>query len=364
MAKPLRSEDPTPQNMQFAHFGVLNDGSQSKASLFTSITLNIIIAFVVIVIGAAAKHSIDKSKKLTTVSLEPIKKIEPEPIKPKIVPKLPTPPVVKVEPPKIKLPDVKLPDLPKPPEVKMTQPVPVVLPAPPKIIQPPPAPKVVSLAQAQPASVVNNSPHPAPIALGQQNNPIAPSNRPTTSAINLGNKGMAGMPASNTGMGPSATAIKLGSGSPGSQNMAGRDNAANAVKGVKLGVVGGTGPMNATGRVAGPVNLGQNVAPAMPKPAGPTAASVRSAPKVLFKPRPEYTAEATRMHIEGVVSVRIHVSANGAVQVLGVTSDLGHGLGESAVRAVAGTRFQPAVDASGQPTDWEGVVNVAFQLAS
>lgn len=363
MAKPLRSEDPAPQSMQFAHFGVLNDGSQSKASLFTSITLNIIIAFVVIVIGAAAKHTIDNSKKLTSLTLEPIKKIEPEPIKPKIVPKLPPPPVVKVDQPKIKLPEIKLPDLPKPPEIKMTQQVPIVAPAPPKLIQPPPAPRVVNLAQAQPASVVNNSPHPSAVALGRADNPIAPSNRPTTSAVNLGNRGMAGMPASNNGMGPSATTVKLGSGSASSQNMAGKDNAANAVKGVKLGVVGGTGPLNSPGRIAGPVNLGQNIAPVMPKPtAAPTSA--RSAPKVLFKPRPEYTAEATRLHIEGVVSVRIHVSANGSVQVLGVTSDLGHGLGESAVRAVSGTRFQPALDASGRPTDWEGVVNVAFQLAS
>jgi TonB family protein len=84
---------------------------------------------------------------------------------------------------------------------------------------------------------------------------------------------------------------------------------------------------------------------------------------VLFKPHPEYTAEATRLHIEGVVSVRIHVSASGGVQVLGVTSDLGHGLGESAIHAVQGTRFQPSIDDSGRPVDWEGIVNVAFQLA-
>jgi TonB family protein len=348
--------------MQFAHFGVLNDGSQSKASLFTSISLNIIIAVVVIIIGAAAKQ-IQKKNKIESISLAPIKKIEPEPIKPKIVPKIPPPPVVKVEPPKIKLPDVKLPDPPKLPEVKMVQQVPIIQPAPPKIVTPPPAPKVVSLAQAMPASVVNNSPHPAPVALGQQNNPIAVSNRPATSAINLGNKGLAGMPASNTGAGPAATSVNLGSGSAASQNMAGRDNAANAVKGVKLGVTGGTGPLNSTGRVAGPVNLGQNTPPPMPKPTA-AQASARSGPKVIFKPRPEYTAEATRLHIEGVVSVRIHVSSAGSVQVLGVTSDLGHGLGESAIRAIQATRFQPATDASGQPTDWDGVVNVAFQLAS
>jgi periplasmic protein TonB len=361
MAKPLRSEDPAPQNMQFAHFGVLNDGSQSKTSLFTSITLNIIIALCVIIIGAAAKHTIEH-KKLTSISLEPVKKIEPEPIKPRIVPKIPPPPVVKVEPPKIKLPDVKLPDPPKL-EVKMTQPAPVILPAPPKIVTPPPAPKIVSLAQAQPAAVPNNSPHPAPVALGQTNNPIAVSNRtPVTSAVNLGNKGASGMPPTNNGSGPASTVVKLGSGTPDSQNMAGKGNGP-AVQGVKLGVVGGTGPMNATGRVAGPVNLGQVVQPSLPKPPAPAAAVVQSGPKVIFKPRPEYTAEATRLHIEGVVSVKIHVSASGAVQVIGVTSDLGHGLGESAIRAVQGTRFQPAVDASGHPVDWDGIVNVAFQLA-
>jgi protein TonB len=363
MVKPLRSEDPAPQNMQFAHFGVLNDGRQSKASLFTSITLNILIAVVVVIIGAAAKHSMTK-RKLENISLAPLpKKVEPEPIKPKIVPKIPPPPVVKVEPPKIKLPDVKLPDPPKVPEIKMVQQVPVIQPAPPKLVQPPPAPKIVNLAQAQPASVVNNSPHPAPVALGSPTNPIAVSNRPATSAINLGNKGMAGMPASNTGSGPAATSVNLGSGAASSQNMAGRDNGP-AVKGVKLGVAGGTGPLNSTGRVAGPVNLGQAVAPPQPRQAGPSAAPVRSGPKVIFKPRPEYTAEATRLHIEGVVSVRIHVSASGTVQVIGVTSDLGHGLGESAVRAIQATRFQPAIDNSGQPIDWDGVVNVAFQLAS
>jgi TonB family protein len=363
LVKPLRSEDPAPKDMQFATFGILNDGAQSKTSLFASIALNVVTAIVVIIIGAAAKKTVDNSHKLTSISLAPIEKLKPEPVRPKIVPKLPPTPIVKVEPPKIKLPDVKLPDIPKPQVVKMTQPAPVILPAPPKAVTPPPAPKFVSLARAQPASVVNNSPHPTAVALGQQNNPIAVSNRPATSAINLGNRGMAGMPASNTGTGPAATRVNLGSGSAGSQNMNGRDNASNAIRGVKLGVTGGTGPMNAPGRVAGPVNLGQAVEPAMPKPQGPVAASIRSAPKVLFKPHPEYTEEAIKLHVEGTVSVRLRVSPTGAVQVLGVTSGLGHGLDQAAERAVQATRFQPALDSSGRPTDWEGVVNVAFQLA-
>src|ERR1700749_1460654 len=65
MAKPLRTDDPAPQNMQFAHFGVLNDGSQSKGSLFTSVALNVLLAFCAIVIGAAAKKTIDNRHKFT-----------------------------------------------------------------------------------------------------------------------------------------------------------------------------------------------------------------------------------------------------------------------------------------------------------
>src|ERR1700761_5369449 len=108
MAKPLRSDDPAPQNMQFSHFGVLNDGNQSKSSLFTSIALNVVLALCAIIIGAAAKKTIDTRHKLTELT-EPIplnKPVPPPPPKIKIVPpKLP--PVVKVDPPKIKLPDVK-----------------------------------------------------------------------------------------------------------------------------------------------------------------------------------------------------------------------------------------------------------------
>jgi TonB family protein len=358
--KPLRSDNPAPQNIQFTHFGILDDGNQSKSSLYTSIAVNVVIAIVIIIVGAAVKNTIAPPEKHVALIELPLKQPEP----PKIVPPkpLPKPPVLKAEAPKIKLPEPKLPE-PKIAPVKMAHPVPVVVPAPPKRIQPPPAPRVVNLAQARPAAVVNNSPHPTAVALGRADNPIAPSNRPAVADINLGNRGLAGMPASNSGTGPAAKAVTLGSGSAGSQNMNGRDNAANAVRGVKLGVANGTGPMNSTGRVAAPVNIGQLAAAPAPRSAAPSTERAGAAPKVLFKPRPQYTAEAIKLHIEGTVSVRLRVSSSGSVHVLGVTRDLGHGLGESAVHAVEGTRFSPATDASGRPVDWEGVVNVAFQLA-
>ena len=363
MVKPSPMDTLSPNDLQFSHFGLLDDGKQSKASLLTSLFVNITIAILLVLLGFAAKKVSDNRPHYTTL-VDPtmVPKPAPEIVKPRVLPKLPTPPKIAVQPPKITVPQVKTPDVLTPAVVHMTQPAPVIAPAAPKRVIAPAAPAVVSLARAEAASVPNNSPHPSAVALGRSDNPIAPSNAPATAAVNLGQRGLGGMPASNTGGGPAASKVSLGNGSPGGSALAG--GGPREVQGVKLGVSGGTGPNTATGRVAGPVNLGVAVTPAMPKPATAGAAPVRTGPKVLFKPRPEYTAEARSLHIEGTVMVRLRVSAAGAVQVLGVASGLGHGLDQSAENAVRGTRFQPAVDASGHPTDWEGVVNVAFQLAS
>jgi TonB family protein len=89
----------------------------------------------------------------------------------------------------------------------------------------------------------------------------------------------------------------------------------------------------------------------------------RTSPKVLYKPKPDYTAEARQLHIEGTVTLRIRVLPDGSVEVMAVQSGLGHGLDESAKRAIMATRFEPATDASGHPIAWDGIVNVAFELA-
>lgn len=359
---PIRTIQQTHQtSYQFKDFGVLNTGKQSKASTATSVVVNLAIIGLVVLIGSMAKKTLDEQKRVTMLTMPVIKPIEPLP--PKVIPRpLPTP-VVKVDPPKIKLPEIKPIEVPKPAEVKMTQPAPVVKPAPPLKVVAPPAPVAVSLAHPMAASVPNNSTHPTAVALGSPNNPIAPSNQPVIMATNLGQKGLAGMPSSNTGGGPAATKVTLGSGSPGSQTMAG--NGSRPVQGVKLGVAGGTGPMNSTGRTAGQVNLGQVQQVALPKPSAQSAPGVaQNTPKVLFKPKPAYTAEATALHINGVVQVRIRVSATGSVTVLAVTRPLGHGLDQSAERAAELMRFQPAVDANGRPVDWEGNVTVTFQTES
>jgi protein TonB len=364
MPMPLRSENiGQPKDVRFAHFGVLNDGAQSKTSTITSLVLNCLIAFVIIVIGAAARKTIEKNTRLTQLT-EPIpiqKKVEP--VKPKIVPpkpKLPEVPKLEVDTPKIIAPQIKPPDIPKPVDVKMDTPKPVLMPAPPKMVVAMAAPKVVDLAHPTPPALVNNSAHPTAVALGSPNNPLAPPTTAGPARVDLGNRGVAGMPSSNTGMGRPTTVNIAGSGTPGGSN---HGTATQAVQGVKLGVIGGTGPMNSTGRVAGQVNLGQATPPPALKPAGPTSVVQRTAPKVVYKPKPEYTPEAIQAHVEGVVTLHIKVLPNGSVEVVGVTNGLGHGLDESARRAILATRFEPATDASGHPIEWDGIVNVAFQLA-
>jgi TonB family protein len=348
-------------NVQFKDFGVLDTGRQSKASTLGAIVLNLAILALIVAFGAVAKEKIDTERRLTVLTL-PIVQPLPEPVQPKIVLKpLPPTPVVKTEPPRIKLPEVKPLEVPKPAEAKMTQPLPVVTPAAPKKIVAPPAPQVVSLARPVAASVVNDSQHPTAIALGRADSPIAVSNRPATAAVNLGQRGMPGMPSSNSGGGPAATAVNLGSGSPGGQTLAG--NGTRPVQGIRLGSNNASGPSNSTGHV-GQVNLGQVQQVAMARPAGTIATAPQSVPKVLWKPKPAYTPEATALHINGVVQVRIRVSATGTVTVLAVTRPLGYGLDQSAERAAGSMRFAPAVDANGHPVDWEGNVTVTFQSES
>ena len=362
MVKPLRSDIPNPPSVQFTHFGILSDGEQSRGSLLSSVIINVVIAIVIIILGAVVRKTVvEPTKTITLIEPLPINKPKPLP-RPPVIKPTPKPPEVKPTPQKVPLPETPKP-MPKVPEVHVQRPAPVI-PAPPKRVSPPPAPKVVHLGRAQAASVPNNSPHPSPVALGRPDNPIAPSNRPAVSDVNLGQRGLRGMPASNTGMGPASKTVNLGSGSAGSQDMNGRDNAARAVRGVNLGVANSNGPLNSRSRTAGtPVQLGRIAPQPVHESHGPTYSSVGKPPKVLYKPRPQYTAEALKAHVEGTVSVRLRVSSTGAVQVLGVTRDLGYGLGQSAIRAVEGTRFAPATDASGRPTNWEGIVNVAFQIA-
>jgi TonB family protein len=344
--------------MQFAHFGVLDTGGQSKASTFTSLMVNLLIAFVIIVIGAANRKMIDANHRLTELVMPVEKKVEP--VKPKVIPpkpKLPDlPQIVKVEEPKIRVPILKTPDVPKPVVVKVDMPKPVLAPPAPTQVLAKAAPVAVSLGHAVAASVVNNDAHPSAVRLGNSTSPLNNLHGPAVAPVNLA-AGMPGMNSANTGNGPRATKVNFGNGSPESTSIKG--NGPVAVAGIPHGVPQGTG----TAHSADQVSLGQQVPPPAQRAQVASTGAQNKAPKVIFKPKPEYTAEAIQKHVEGTVTVHIRVLPNGSVEFLGVINGLGYGLDDSAKRAVLATRFEPATDASGNPIAWDGVVNVAFQLA-
>jgi periplasmic protein TonB len=360
MPKPLRSDDPNPQPTQFAHFGVLNDGKRSKGAALTAIIINCTIAALVLILGMIVKTNPIVAKRLTELTLPPEPpKVTPAP-KPPPPPPVKMPPPPKLETPKIKVPEpVKLPDI-KPIEVPTPKPVVMEAPAP-KKVTPPPAPVKVNLGQAMAASVPNHDANPTAVRLGSATNPMKPLTGPAVSPINMGSAGMPGMNASNTGNGPHAVAVNMGSGSPNGK-MGGRDNAARPVDGSAFGVPGGTGPKNS--RSVGPVQVQLQTAQKVEPVRTQVQQSIlASAPKVTYKPTPVYTEEAKAMHLEGNVSLRIRVTANGGVQVLGVVHGLGHGLDQSAIQATEATRFRPALDSAGHAVDWEGVVLVNFQMS-
>jgi TonB family protein len=359
MPKPLQSQDPNPKDMRFSTFGVLETGKRSPVSAITAIVVNVSLAALILYVGMLVKANPVVTKKITELTLpeQPVKEPPPPPKPPPPPPpKLPPPP--KIESPKVPPPPEKVPEI-KPIEVPVPKPV-ITQPAPPKAVTPPPAPKVVNLARATPASVPNHDMHPSAVRLGAADNPLKPTTGPSVAPVNFGNAGMSGMPKSNTGSGANATAVNLGSGSPGSHNMEGHDNKPYTVAGLANGMLGSNGPRNSQNIQNVALNTTHEV-----QRVNPLAAPAKTAklPIVTYKPDPAYTADAKAMHLQGNVSLRIRVSANGAVQVLGVVQGLGHGLDESAIEAAKATRFRPAVDASGNPVDWEGVVLVKFQLS-
>lgn len=84
--------------------------------------------------------------------------------------------------------------------------------------------------------------------------------------------------------------------------------------------------------------------------------------RILFHPRPKYTAEARQLGIQGEVVLEVLFSADGSVHVLRVVHGLGHGLDEQAIRAAQQTRFQPALK-DGRPVDMTTYYRITFQLA-
>ena len=99
-----------------------------------------------------------------------------------------------------------------------------------------------------------------------------------------------------------------------------------------------------------------------PKKKALPAAAPTTPVEVVFKPNPIYTEEGRKLKIEGEVRLEVLFTAAGRVQVLRVVDGLGHGLDEAAVRAAEQIRFKPA-QREGQAVDSTAVLRIIFQLA-
>jgi len=84
-------------------------------------------------------------------------------------------------------------------------------------------------------------------------------------------------------------------------------------------------------------------------------------PQQLNTPRTEYTSEARNRGVQGKVVCRVLVTDQGRVSYIFVTSGLGYGLTESAIKATKELRFRPAAR-EGKPVSYWLTVLMEFNL--
>jgi TonB family protein len=294
----------------------------------------------------------------------------------------------------------KEPPRPKP----VIEPKPIVVPPPPKpvVVQPPelkqpeppktPPIKLADIEHEKPAPVVRNAPH------LNSSEPSIAAPKPPEIKTGMFSTGSSAMPTTNlppqqvqTGGFGDPNGVK-GTGKPGkTANIAelgsfdlptgpGAGNGTGGAHGVRgtvksSGFGNGVAPVGngGGGNGGGGGGLGKTVrqggfgdvdgttnadTPKKHLETGPPQVPV----EILSKPKPEYTAEARQLKIEGEVLVRVMFTAAGDVRVLDVARGLGHGLDENALRAAQQIKFKPA-QRDGQPVDSTATVHIIFQLA-
>ncbi|MBZ5618834.1 MAG: energy transducer TonB [Acidobacteriia bacterium] len=86
-----------------------------------------------------------------------------------------------------------------------------------------------------------------------------------------------------------------------------------------------------------------------------------TAPTLLVKIDPEYTVEARRAKLQGVVVLHIEVDAQGQPRNIKLVESLGLGLDERAIEAVRQWKFHPGT-INGKPAVTTALVHVTFRL--
>lgn len=339
-------------------FGLLPEPSRATRSFAFSAFANAAALVFASYVGMTAKQAMEAHRYEQTELLFPITPA-PEPLKVRMPPppKIETPefPDMKLDAPKISIPKVEpKPDL-KPLQMEARLALPEVKAANPKVIlaQQPKA----ALTAAAPAQATHAKPSTAPVHLGETFGvtPNPNATRPATIAA-IGNPygGMTGPSAAPKGV---VGSVGFGNGTRTGSDTAVVGKVQSA--GFSLGLAGAA-KTTATGKVA---SAG---IPEM-KPAVAATPAINETPKstslvVLSKPPVQYPSEARQLKVQGDVTLRVTLTAEGQVLVQGVVHGLGHGLDEEARRVVTGIRFRPATR-DGKAVDLTTNITVTFQIA-
>lgn len=135
-----------------------------------------------------------------------------------------------------------------------------------------------------------------------------------------------------------------------------------------MGEPGGYGPGTGggmapgSGRGVGPGN-GYNTGGGDPRMGGGLGpgTSVDTKPVPLNNPKPQYTEEARKNKIQGNVSARVLVGADGLVKQVKITRGLPDGLDEQAIQTAYQMRFKPAMKGGNAVAYWMPVL-IEFNL--
>jgi protein TonB len=87
-----------------------------------------------------------------------------------------------------------------------------------------------------------------------------------------------------------------------------------------------------------------------------------TSPMCAYCPDPEYTEEARKAKVQGTVTVRVLVGADGRASQIRMVSGIGLGLDERAMEAIRHWKFIPAKDAAKRPVATWVTVETVFRL--
>lgn len=367
--RPRRSEvrEPRTSTREFATFGLLPEPEGRNKAFTVSLIINVsVIALILVLSIMMVQHKIVQRQLEATQLLLPITPVKP--VRPIVRPRVPivppTPDLLNRIAPKITYRQAPTEAQPKLARVRMNNmSAPVLPPYRPDSVAAPPQPKVGTFATNIPTAVANNMGKTSTKTggfgdpMGVHANPNA-TNTATVAAYGSFQSAVGDSSGSGAARKGKVGGVDFGSGYahgvPG-----GGGHGKVATVGFNNGVAGGTGVPHGTVKQG---SFHDNAVTTNVPKVMVANTSNQTTVQVISHPRPEYTAEAKQLKIQGEVVLEVRFSADGRVHVIRVVQGLGHGLDQQAIRAAEQTQFKPATR-DGKPIDTTTYYRIDFQLA-